>query len=77
MKETRKQTIDRMIRELGSRLYGYSDAAHRGATYEQVLESYRQGEDFAQCWRRAYSAVLAKEKYHTIKRREVPYGPNI
>lgn len=77
MKETRKQTIDRLIHELGCSLYGYGDAAHRGATYEQVLQQYRQGEDFAQCWRRAYAAVIAREKYTTAKRKEVPYGPNI
>ena len=73
MKETRKQTIDRLIREMGGSLYGYNDAARRGATYEQVLTTYRCGEDFAQCWRRAYNAVVAREKYDVKRRREVPY----
>lgn len=73
MKETRKQTIDRLVRELGGSLYGYWDAAHRGATYEQVLATYRQGEDFGQCWRRAYNAVIAREQYQQRNRREVPY----
>ena len=74
MKETRKQTIDRLIREKGGTLYGYNDAARRGATYEQVLTTYRQGEDFSQCWRRAYNAVVAREKYDVKRRREVPYN---
>ena len=73
MRETTKQTIDRLIREQGCRLYGYADAAHRGATYEQVLATYRHGEDFAQCWRRAYNAVIAREKYDVKRRREVSY----
>ena len=73
MRETPKQTIDRLIREQGCRLYGYADAAHRGATYEQVLATYRHGEDFAQCWRRAYNAVIAREKYDVKRRREVSY----
>ena len=77
MRETPKQTIDRLIREQGCRLYGYSDAAHRGATYEQVLATYRTGEDFAQCWRRAYNAVIAREKYDVKRRKEVPYGAHI
>ena len=77
MKETLKQTIDRLIRQLGGSLYGYNDAQHRGATYEQVLATYRPGEDFAQCWRRAYNAVVAREKYDLIRRKEVPYGPHI
>lgn len=74
MRETPKQTIDRLIRELGGTLYGYNDTARRGATYEQVVATYRQGEDFAACWRRAYNAVLAREKYDIIRRREVPYN---
>lgn len=73
MRETRKQTIDRLISEMGGTLYGYNDASRRGATYEQVLASYRQGEDFAYCWRRAYNAVLARERYDRNKRKEVPY----
>lgn len=77
MRETLKQTIDRLIREQGCRLYGYSDAAHRGATYEQVLATYRQGDDFAQCWRRAYNAVVARERYDIRRRKEVPYGAHI
>ena len=77
MRETPKQTIDRLIREQGCRLYGYTDAAHRGATYEQVLSTYRPGEDFAQCWRLAYNAVIAREKYDTKRRKEVPYGAHI
>jgi len=77
MKETPKQTIDRLIRQLGGSLYGYNDAQRRGATYEQVLATYRPGEDFAQCWRRAYNAVVAREKYDLIRRKEVPYGPHI
>lgn len=77
MRETPKQTIDRLIREQGSRLYGYGDAAHRGATYEQVLGTYRPGEDFAQCWRRAYNAVIARERYNQKRRKEVPYGAHI
>ena len=77
MKETIKQTIDRMIRTLGGSLYGYNDTAHRGATYEQVLATYRQGDDFAACWRRAYNAVVARERYDTQRRKEVPYGPHI
>ena len=74
MRETRKQTIDRLIQQLGGSLYGYNDAAHRGATYEQVLATYSTGEDFASCWRRAYNAVIAREKYDIIRRREVPYN---
>ena len=74
MRETPKQTIDRLIREQGCRLYGYGDAAHRGATYEQVLATYRQGEDFAQCWRRAYNTVVARDRYQQKQRREVPYN---
>lgn len=74
MKETRKQTIDRMVRELGGSLYGYFDAAHRGATYEQVVATYRQGEDFGQCWRRAYNAVVARDRYDVKRRKEVPYN---
>lgn len=77
MKETKKQTIDRLIRELAGCLYGYSDAAHRGATYEQVVATYRQGEDFSGCWRRAYNAVLSREKYDRMRRKEVPYGTHI
>ena len=77
MRETTKQTIDRLIRQMGGTLYGYNDAAHRGATYEQVLSTYRQGEDFAQCWRRAYNAVVARERYDAQRRKEVPYGPHI
>ena len=77
MRETPKQTIDRLIREQGCRLYGYADAAHRGATYEQVLSTYRPGEDFAQCWRRAYNAVIARERYDRQRRKEVPYGAHI
>lgn len=77
MRETTKQTIDRMIRQLGGSLYGYADAAHRGATYEQVVATYRQGEDFGQCWRRAYNAVVAREKYQQQKRREVSYAKNL
>ena len=77
MKETTKQTIDRLIRQLGGSLYGYNDASHRGATYEQVLATYRPGDDFAQCWRRAYNAVIAREKYDTKRRKEVPYGAHI
>ena len=73
MRETRKQTIDRLVREMGGRLYGYNDAARRGATYEQVVSTYCQGEDFAQCWRRAYNAVVARERYDRNKRKEVPY----
>ena len=73
MKETRKQTIDRFIREKGGTLYGYNDAARRGATYEQVVATYNQGEDFAACWRRAYNAVVAREKYDIARRREVPF----
>lgn len=73
MKETRKQTIDRLIREKGGTLYGYNDAARRGATYEQVVATYNQGEDFAACWRRAYNAVVAREKYDIARRREVPF----
>lgn len=76
-RETTKQTIDRLIREQGCRLYGYADAARRGATYEQVLATYRHGEDFAQCWRRAYNAVIAREKYDIKRRKEVPYGAHI
>ena len=74
MRETPKQTIDRLIREKGCSLYGYADAAHRGATYEQVLSTYRLGEDLAQCWRRAYNAVIARERYDRQRRREVPYN---
>jgi hypothetical protein len=74
MRETTKQTIDRLIREKGCSLYGYGDAAHRGATYEQVLATYRPGDDFAQCWRRAYNAVVARERYDRQRRREVPYN---
>ena len=74
MRETRKQTINRLIREMGCSLYGYGDAARRGATYEQVLATYCQGEDFAQCWRRAYRAVVEREKYERMRRREVPYN---
>ena len=74
MKETRKQTIDRLICQLGGSLYGYNDAARRGATYEQVLATYAQGEDFASCWRRAYNAVVAREQYDQRRRREVPYA---
>ena len=77
MRETPKQTIDRLIREKGYSLYGYGDAAHRGATYEQVLATYRPGEDFGQCWRRAYNAVIARERYDTKRRKEVPYGAHI
>lgn len=77
MKETRKQTIDRMIRQLGGMLYGYNDAARRGATYEQVLATYNQGEDFASCWRRAYNAVVSRERYDTQRRKEVPYAANL
>ena len=77
MRETPKQTIDRLIPEQGCRLYGYADAAHRGATYEQVLSTYRPGDDFAQCWRRAYNAVIARERYDTKRRKEVPYGAHI
>ena len=73
MKETRIQMIDRLVRELGCRLYGYSDTAHRGATYEQVRSTYRPGEDFADCWRRAYNAVIARERYDVKRRNEVPY----
>ena len=73
MKETRIQMIDRLVRELGCRLYGYSDTAHRGATYEQVRSSYQTGEDFADCWRRAYNAVVARERYDVKRRNEVPY----
>lgn len=73
MRETRKQTIDRLIREMGCCLYGYNDAARRGATYEQVVSTYSQGEDFAACWRRAYNAVIAREKYDIKRRREIPY----
>lgn len=76
MRETRQQTIDRLLRETCSRLYCYWDAAHRGATYEQVRATYRQGEDFADCWRRAYNAVIAKEKYQKKQRREV-YGKDL
>ena len=76
MRETRKQTIDRLVRELSGSLYGYNDAARRGATYEQVVATYRQGEDFGQCWRRAYNAVIARERYQQQKRREVPYAKN-
>ena len=77
MRETRKQTIDRFIRQLGGSLYGYNDTAHRGATYEQVLATYVQCEDFASCWRRAYNAVIQREKYDAMRRKEVPYGSNI
>jgi len=77
MKETTKQTIDRLIRQLGGSLYGYNDAARRGATYEQVLATYRAGDDFAQCWRRAYNAVVARERYDVQRRKEVPYGPHL
>jgi len=73
MRETTKQTIDRMIRQLGGSLYGYADTAHRGATYEQVVATYRQGDDFGQCWRRAYNAVVARDRYEIKKRKEVPY----
>lgn len=73
MKETRIQMIDRLVRELGCRLYGYSDTAHRGATYEQVRSTFRIGEDFADCWRRAYNAVVARERYDVKCRNEVPY----
>lgn len=74
MRETRKQTIDRLIRQLGCSLYGYADTARRGATYEQVLATYCQGEDFSQCWRRAYNAVVEREKYDRMRRKEVPYN---
>ena len=74
MRETKKQTIDRLVRQLGCSLYGYNDNAHRGATYEQVLATYRQGEDFTQCWRRAYNAVVARDRYQQKQRREVPYN---
>lgn len=77
MKETRIQTIDRLVRELGDRLFGYNDAANRGATYEQVRATYRSGEDFADCWRRAYNAVIARERYQAKIRKEVSYGKNI
>lgn len=77
MGESRIQKIDRMVREMGGRLYGYADAAHRGATYEQVRETYRVGEDFADCWRRAYNAVIARERYQERIRKEVGYGKNI
>lgn len=77
MGETRIQKIDRLVRELGCRLYGYSDAARRGATYEQVRSTYRIGDDFADCWRRAYNAVIARERYAQAIRREVPYAKNI
>lgn len=73
MRETRKQTIDRLVRQLGGSLYGYNDTAHRGATYEQVLATYCQGDDFANCWRRAYNAVVEREKYDRLRRREVPF----
>ena len=73
MRETRKQTIDRLVREMGGRLYGYNDAQRRGATYEQVVATYCQGEDFAACWRRAYNAVLSRERYDIKRRREIPY----
>ena len=73
MKETTKQMIDRLVRELGGSLYGYWDAAHRGATYEQVVATFRLGDDFAQCWRRAYNAVIARDRYDIKRRREVPY----
>ena len=77
MAETRTQRIDRLVRELGSRLYGYADASHRGATYEQVRKTYRIGDDFPDCWRRAYNAVLARERYQARIRNEVSYGKNI
>lgn len=77
MGETRIQRIDRLVRELGCRLYGYSDASRRGATYEQVRDTYRIGDDFADCWRRAYNAVVAREKYQSRIRKEVSYGKNI
>lgn len=77
MRETTKQTIDRLVRSMGGMLYGYNDTAHRGATYEQVLATYRQGDDLQQCWRRAYNAVLAREAYDRKRRKEVPYGPHI
>lgn len=73
MKETTKQTIDRMVRQMGGMLFGYNDTAHRGATYEQVVATYRPGDDFAQCWRRAYNAVIARDRYQQRQRREVPY----
>ena len=73
MRESRKQTIDRLVRELGGRLYGYNDAQRRGATYEQVVSTYCQGEDFAAYWRRAYNAVLSRERYDAKRRKEVPY----
>ena len=74
MRETRKQTIDRLINEMSFRLYGYNDAARRGATYEQVVATYSQGEDFAACWRRAYNAVVSRERYDIKRRKEVPYN---
>lgn len=77
MGETKIQRIDRMVRELGCRLYGYADASHRGETYEQVRSTYRMGDDFADCWRRAYNAVVAREKYQSRIRKEVSYGKNI
>lgn len=76
MKENRIQTIDQLVREMGYRLFGYSDTAHRGATYEQVRSTYRVGEDFADCWRRAYNAVVSRERYQAKARKEV-YGKNL
>lgn len=76
MKENRIQMIDRLVREMGCRLFGYSDTAHRGATYEQVRSTFRIGEDFADCWRRAYNAVVARERYQVRTRKEV-YGQNL
>ena len=73
MKENRIQMIDRLVREMGCRLFGYSDTARRGATYEQVRSTFRVGDDFADCWRRSYNAVVARERYDVKRRKEVPY----
>lgn len=75
MRETKKQTIDRLIRQMSCRLYGYNDAYNRGATYEQVLITYVPGEDFAQCWRRAYNAVMSKQRYDLRRRNETNLLP--
>lgn len=72
MRETRKQTIDRLIRQNASRLTGYS-TTRSGAIYEYVLRNFAPGCDFVALWKRGYNAVISAEKYQQKKRKETKY----
>ena len=72
MRETKKQTIDRQIRQNETQLLGYY-SQYSGAIYEYVLRYFVPGCDFISLWKRGYNAVISAEMYQQKKRKETNF----